>query len=85
MNIKEVVIGILLLISGTVFVWKTEWFFANIGRINFFEEKMGVGSSRFGYKLIGILLILVGTFVITGLWGKMFLGVFGKYFGGLSV
>ena len=84
MSIKSIIIGILALVVGFVFVWKSEWFFNNFGRINFFETKMGIGSSRFGYKLIGLIIIMIGTLVVSGLWGKMFVGLFGAFFGGLK-
>jgi len=84
MDLKSIIIGSLMIVIGTIFVWKSEWFFSNFGRINFFEEKMGYGSSRFGYKLIGLIAIILGTLVVSGLWGGIFIGMFGKFFGGLS-
>jgi len=45
---------------------------------------MGYGYSRFGYKLIGIILIILGVLVVSGLWSGIFMGLFGQFFGGLS-
>lgn len=73
-----------MIIAGALMVIKSEALFNFAGRINFFEEKMGVGSSRLGYKLIGIIVILLGTLVLTGLWSKLFMGVFGRFFTGFS-
>ena len=84
MNIKNIIIGIILIAIGIIFVWQTEWFVNNFGRIGFFEEKMGYGYSRFGYKLIGIILIILGVLVVSGLWSGIFMGLFGQFFGGLS-
>lgn len=69
---------------GSLIVIKSELLFNSVGRISFFEEKMGVGSSRFGYKLIGLIIILLGTLVLTGLWTKLFVGIFGRFFIGFG-
>lgn len=73
-----------MIVLGTLIVIKSEWLYNTFGIINFFEEKLGAGSSRFGYKLFGLILILLGTFVLTGLWTKMFVGVFGRFFTGFG-
>jgi len=73
-----------MIAAGSLIVIKSEWLFNNIGRISFFEEKMGVGSSRFGYKLIGMIILLLGTLVLTGLWTKLFVGIFGRFFVGFG-
>jgi len=63
----SIFIGILLAVGGVFLIVKTEWFINNFGRIGWFEEKMGPdGGSRFGYKLIGIILLTVGIIVMTG-------------------
>jgi hypothetical protein len=52
---------------GALLIIKTEWFLNNFGRIRWFEEKLGSeGGSRFGYKLIGILFLVVGIIAMTG-------------------
>lgn len=84
MNIKNIIIGIIIVIAGVIMVIKKEWFLNNIGRINFFEEKIGTGSSRLGYQLIGIIAILIGALVISNLWGDLLMGTFGSLFSGLK-
>jgi len=37
MNIKNIIIGIIMIAIGIIFVWQTEWFVNNFGRIGFFE------------------------------------------------
>lgn len=55
------------MVIGAFLVIKTEWFLNNFGRIGWFEEKLGSeGGSRFGYKLIGILFLIVGIITMTG-------------------
>ncbi len=73
-----------MIVLGSLIVIKSEWLYNTFGVISFFEEKLGVGSSRFGYKLFGLILILIGTFVLTGLWTKIFVGIFGRFFVGFG-
>ncbi len=52
---------------GIFLVIKTEWFINNFGRLAWFEEKLGSeGGSRLGYKLIGIIVLIVGIIILTG-------------------
>ncbi len=70
----QIISGILLTAAGTLLVIKTEWFLNNFGRIAWFDLKLGVeGGSRLGYKLVGIILIVLGLILATGS-GDSFLG-----------
>jgi hypothetical protein len=63
----QILIGLAMLAAGAFLVIKTEWFIYNIGRIAWFEAKLGTeGGSRLGYKLVGIILIILGIIVSTG-------------------
>lgn len=63
----SIIVGILALALGGVLVINTEWFLNNFGRIAWFEEKLGTeGGSRFGYKLLGLICLLLGLIAITG-------------------
>lgn len=63
------ILGICFIAGGAFFNMKTEWMLNNFGRIDFFEEKLGVeGGSRLGYKLTGILVIFFGILLVTGLF-----------------
>ncbi len=63
----NIFIGILMTVAGCFLVIKTEWFLQNFGRIGWFEDKLGSeGGSRLGYKIVGILLIVIGIIVMTG-------------------
>ncbi len=60
--------GLVAMIAGAFIVMKTEWLINNIGRISFFEEKLATaGGSRLGYKLIGLLVIVIGIFMVTNI------------------
>jgi len=78
MSFLRIVGGLLLIGIGVLFVWKTEWFMQNVGRIQWAEEKLG--DSRLFYKLLGILIIFIGLMAMTGLLGGFLLGTVGKLF-----
>lgn len=67
---------------GIVLVIKTEWFYENFGAIDWAEQHMGTsGGSRLMYKLIGIAIIFLAVFGVTGFLGEIILGSFGSLFG----
>jgi hypothetical protein len=76
----RVIGGILLIIAGLPFVMKTDWFMQNFGSIAWAEQHMGGGGSWMFYKLLGILISLVGILMATGLLGGLLLGTVGKLF-----
>jgi len=66
--------GIFLTALGSFLIIKSEWFLNNFGRIAWFEEKLGSeGGSRFGYKLVGVVCLLLGIIMMTGS-GNNFMG-----------
>ena len=74
-------IGIIITVIGIFFVWKTEWFMENFGRIAWAEEKLDVeGGSRLAYKLIGLILIFIGFLLITNMWESFLMATLGKIF-----
>jgi len=63
----HIILGIIVTALGAYLIIKTEWFLNNIGRISWFEDKLGSeGGSRLGYKLVGIVLIFIGIIILTG-------------------
>jgi len=63
----SIIIGLAAIAIGSFLVIKTEWFLDNFGRIAWFEDKLGSeGGSRLGYKLVGMLFILIGIIYLTG-------------------
>lgn len=66
-----IVWGLLILIVGALIVIKSEWLLNNFGRLAWFEAQLGSeGGSRLGYKLIGIIIIIVGIIQMTGGMGN---------------
>ncbi|MFA6514511.1 MAG: hypothetical protein WCT50_04480 [Patescibacteria group bacterium] len=63
----QIILGVAMTAAGAFLVIKTEWFINNFGRIAWFEAKLGSdGGSRLGYKLVGIIILVLGIIVMTG-------------------
>ena len=77
----RVLVGIFITAAGFVIVWKSEWFLRNLGRVEWAEKHLGFeGGSRLFYKLLGIIIIFLGLFVISGIWQDI-LESFARLFG----
>jgi len=64
----HIILGLATIFGGFLFVFKTDSFLNNFGRLPFFEEHMATsGGSRLGYKFVGIALIIIGFMITTGL------------------
>lgn len=77
--ILRVLLGIAVMIVGFLMVKYTEKCLEWFGTIEFAEEKLG--GSRFGYKLIGILVTFIGIFIATNIISDMlesFAGLFAR-------
>jgi hypothetical protein len=68
-------LGMLIIGAGVVMTIKSEWFYENFGAVAWAEEKLG--STRLFYKLLGIIISLLGMLVATGLWGGFVRGSLG--------
>ena len=61
-------IGLVMLIIGTLITIKSDKVLEMFGRSEFFETKLGsAGGSRLGYKLVGIIIAFLGILAMTGL------------------
>ena len=78
------IIGILMIIGGFLMVWKSFSLLKTFGRIDWAEEKWGVGASNLIYKLLGLMLITIGIMVFANLLGPSFMSNFGKFFSTIS-
>lgn len=76
------VIGLLAIAAGIFMVVKTESFVDMFGASAWAEEHMGTsGGTRMLYKLMGLAFIVLAALGMTGLLGKIIIGVFGSLFG----
>ena len=62
------ILGLIMIVVGTLVVIKSEWILQNFGRVAWFEKNLGAeGGSRLGYQLMGVLVIFFGLLFMTGL------------------
>jgi hypothetical protein len=68
MTLGKFILGIIIAAIGFLITWKSEWLLNNFGRISFAEKHLhSEGGSRLMYKLIGILVIIIGLLYATDL------------------
>jgi len=62
--------------AGFMVTWQSEWILQNFGANAWADRTFGSdGGSRLLYKLIGIVVILVGVLYLTGLWQGIALSI----------
>ena len=77
----QIIVGIIAVLIGAGMVVKTEWIIQNFGTNAWAEEKLGYnGGSRLLYKCIGIIFVLLGFLMITGLFEGFLMATLGKVF-----
>ena len=64
---------------GFFMIYRTIWFFNLTGRIAWAEDKLGGGGTRVCYKILGLLIIFLGIFTISGIIDDI-LGSFANLF-----
>ncbi len=78
---KQYILGTLGLLLGIAMVLKTDVFLRSFGRIDWFEEHLATsGGSRAGYKIIGVVFILMALLALTGQFGALAGGALKKIF-----
>ena len=83
--ILRIIGGLLLVAVGCLFVIKSEWLLQNFGSVSWAEQHLGLdGGTRLFYKLLGIIIALIGIAMATGLLGSILLGTLSTRFGGKS-
>lgn len=76
------VISIIGIIIGALIVVYAEKIFQALGRVDWAEQKLGAeGGSRLFYKLVGIAIIFVFLFYMSGILQGMATAIFGRMFG----
>lgn len=82
----RIFLGLAAIVIGFMIVWKTEWLLGFFGRVNWAEKHLGYeGGTRLFYKLIGVLVIIIGIFAATNLLGGIVLAIFKPLFRGLEM
>lgn len=76
----HILLGLLVIIVGTLVVIKSEWLFNNFGSIAFFDKYFhSSGGGRFGYKMVGIIAIIIGIFILTNIINSILLAIAGLF------
>ena len=78
--ITRILIGLVLIVIGFVFVWKTRKFIEWFGSIPWADAKLGGGGTALMYKFIGIIFILLGFLWATNLWNAFLESTLGSIF-----
>jgi len=80
----HILIGLIITAAGCGLIWATEWLIRNFGGVAWAEQHLGSeGGSRLFYKLLGLLLILIGFATLTRLIQGIILLLFSPFFGSL--
>lgn len=76
--IFQILIGIVIAAVGAFFVIKTPIILDFFGGVDWAERHLG--GSRLFYKLLGIVLILLGLIVATNMWDALLNATLGSFF-----
>ncbi|MFA6522402.1 MAG: hypothetical protein WCT24_02310 [Patescibacteria group bacterium] len=79
--LKQILLGIFISAIGILMVWKTSWAIEMIGMNAWAERTFGGGGTRTFYKLMGVLVIIVGFIITTDLFDVVFGGMIMSLFG----
>ena len=67
---------------GALIVIKSEKLFNALGPVQWAEQKLGTeGGSRLFYKLVGLGIILISFFYMSGILQSIGISIFGRLFG----
>jgi hypothetical protein len=66
--ISRIIIGLLIAAFGFLVVWKTRNIIDIAGPISWADQHLGGGGTSLMYKMIGLVICLVGFMWATNLW-----------------
>ena len=75
----RIVIGIVLVIVGATITVKGTKIYEWFGSMDWADHYLGPGGSRLMYRLIGILMSLIGFMVATNLWTAFLHATIGEW------
>ncbi len=74
-----------MVVIGALVTIKADWMYENFGAIPTFDKYLGTeGGTRLGYKLIGMVVSILGFLAMTNLLGGIIIAIFGSMFSGLA-
>jgi len=72
----RIFIGILIAIAGFMIVWKSEKVLGFLGRSAWAEKHLKYeGGSHLFYKLVGVVVIMGGLFLVSNIWQDIMGGI----------
>ena len=81
----RIIFGLIVAAVGAVVTIKAEWIYQNFGAIPSADKYLGTeGGSRLAYKLIGILISIIGFLIMTNLIEGVLIGITRLLFPGLG-
>ncbi|HTX87080.1 MAG TPA: hypothetical protein VMC41_03370 [Candidatus Nanoarchaeia archaeon] len=70
----NIIIGLIIAAVGALITIKSEAMLNMFGRVAWFEKYLGTeGGTRLGYKLLGILVFIIGVMIATNVFGDFML------------
>ncbi|MFA6215329.1 MAG: hypothetical protein WC768_02050 [Patescibacteria group bacterium] len=79
--IGRIILGLIVTAVGALVTIKAPWFYENFGAIPSADKYLGTeGGSRLAYKLIGILLSIIGFLIMTNLIESVLKGIMKLFF-----
>jgi hypothetical protein len=76
----RVLLGIVMVVVGSFFVIRTRSIVDFFGSVDFAERYLGGGGTNLFYKLLGIVICLLGFLVATNLWNAFLQATLGSLF-----
>lgn len=75
----RILLGLAVSGVGVLMVFKSDTLLEWFGSVDWAEEKLGSGQSRFFYKVLGILVAFLGIFIMTNIISEILGGVAGLF------
>jgi len=75
----RVILGLIIGTVGFFMIYRTTWFQGITGRIAWAEQKLGGGGTHTFLKILGVLIIFLGIFIVSGIINDI-LGAFANLF-----
>ncbi|MDD2785284.1 MAG: hypothetical protein PHS79_00150 [Patescibacteria group bacterium] len=75
----QILIGLVLVAIGATITIKANTVYDWFGSMDFADKYLGAGGSRLMYRLMGIILCLVGFMVATNLWSSFLQATLGSW------
>ncbi|MFA6161106.1 MAG: hypothetical protein WCT54_05080 [Patescibacteria group bacterium] len=75
----QILIGLVLVAVGATITIKANTVYDWFGSMDFADKYLGAGGSRLMYRMIGIILCLIGFMVATNLWSSFLHATLGSW------